>query len=62
MELLDKNTPQFDFDNIYALILVRMSTNKELHVKVNGYGGIASNDETANNSYIVYFTSAPYTL
>ena len=62
MELLDKNTPQSEFDKIYALILKVMSANKEELVKVNGYGAISANYNATNNFYIVCFTSIPYTL
>ena len=39
-----------------------MSTNKAELVKANGYGAISSNDEAANNVYIVWCTYIPYTL
>ena len=29
---------------------------------MNGNGAISDNDEAANNFYIVFFTSVPYTL
>ena len=53
MELLDKKTSQVEFDNIRALILVGMSTNKSELVKFNGYGAIFANGEDANKVYIV---------
>ena len=53
MELLDKNTPQSEFDKIYALILKVMSANKEELVKVNGYGAISDNNKTAYIFYII---------
>ena len=39
-----------------------MSYNKEEFDKVNGNGAISANDEAENKFYIVWFTSAPYTL
>ena len=53
MELLYNKTPQVYFDNIHALIIVVISTNKAELVKVNRYGAIAANNESANNFYIV---------
>ena len=48
---------QVEFDNIHALILARMSTNKAELVEVNWYGSIAANDEYEDKFYIVRFTS-----
>ena len=62
MEFLYNKTPQVDSDNIHALILAGMLTNEVELVQVNGYDAISANDETANNFYIVCFTSVPYTL
>ena len=39
-----------------------MPTNKEELVRVNGYGAISANDESANKIFIVCFISVPYTL
>ena len=62
MELLDKNTPQSEFDKIYALILKVMSANKEELVKVNGYGAIAANDEAVNKFlYCLLYICTMYT-
>ena len=47
-------------ENFYELVLSVISTNKEQLVQVNGYGDIASNDESANNFYIFWFTYVPY--
>ena len=48
MEFLCNKIPQVEFDNINALIISGISTNKAELVKVNGYGAIADNDESAN--------------
>ena len=48
MELLDNKTPQFQFDNIYGLILAVMPTNKEELVKVDWCVAISANDEDEN--------------
>ena len=58
--ILKKN--QFEFDNIHILIIAGILTNKEELVQVNGYGPIATNDETENNLYIVRFTYVPYII
>ena len=39
-----------------------MSNNKVEPVELNDYCYIAANDEAENSSYIVHFTSVPYTL
>ena len=45
MNFLEKKTPQVDFENIHALIISGMSTNKAETFQVNGYGAISANDE-----------------
>ena len=62
MELLDNKKPQVEFENIHALILEEMLTNKVEPVKVNGYGAIYANYEAANNAYVVLSISVPYKL
>ena len=39
-----------------------MSNNRADFVKVNGYGAIAANGESANTFYVVCFTYIPLTL
>ena len=36
------------------MIIVGMWNNKAEHVKVNGYGAIAANDEAANTDYLLF--------
>ena len=62
MKFLDNKAPQVEFDNIHVLIISVRSTNKTEHIKVNGYGAIADNDESANYFYIVCFTYVPWKL
>ena len=62
IQFLDNKTPQVEFNNIHAFILAGISTNKAYLVKVNEYGDMFSNDEAANNFYIFFFKSVPYTL
>ena len=45
VNFLEKKTPQVDFENIHALIISGMSTNKAETFQVNGYGAISANDE-----------------
>ena len=49
-------------ENIDALVLTIMSTNKAEPVEVNGYVDIPSNDEAANPFYIFCFTFVPYMI
>ena len=49
MLFLDKTIPQVELDNIHALILAGISTNKAEVVEVNGYGAIYADDEASNN-------------
>ena len=44
MKFLDNKIPQVDFDKIHALIISGISTIKEEHIQVNGYGAISGND------------------
>ena len=53
MEFLKNKTPKENLVNIHALVLSVMLNNKEEIVKVNGYGAISANNESANNVYIV---------
>ena len=62
MELLHNKTPKESLENIHKLFMQVILTNKEELVKVNGDGAIADNYKATNNSYIVFFTSIPYTL
>ena len=48
-------------DNIHALILEGMPTNKSELDEVNGYGAIAANHEATNSFHIACFASVPYT-
>ena len=62
MKCVDNKTPQVEFDNINALIMAGMSTNKAEPFKMNGYGAIDANDKATNNFYIVRFTSVRYKI
>ena len=62
MESLYKKTPKVQSENIQALFVAGISTNKEELVVVNGFGEIDSNDEAENIVYFVCFTSVPYDL
>ena len=46
MKLLYFKKPQVEFDNIHVLFIAGILTYKEEIVQVNGYGAIATNDET----------------
>ena len=47
MKFLDNKTPQVESDNIHALILMVVSTNKAELSQANGYDDISTNDKTA---------------
>ena len=62
MELLDNKTSQLYFENIHAIILAGISTNKKELFKMNGYGSIFANYESSDNFYIFCFEFVTYTL
>ena len=62
MKFLDNQTPQVDFDNIKAIFLAVMFTNKSEIVEMNRCSSISNNGETENNVDIFCFISVLYTL
>ena len=60
--MLSKSTSSETFDEIYQVVLGKISDNMASLVESGKYGAINTTDTTTNGFYVIMFTSEYYTL